>query len=92
MLVHGLPYPTYLLPADSADVGIATAVGARELHVVLLVRARDPLHAAAGLIREPGYRCVNVGLLIALCKIRALPHYGAQEHYGALWITYKSNF
>ena len=59
--------PTNLPPANSADVGIATPVIAGELHVVLLVRARDPLHAAASLIGEPGYSCVDVGSLIAIC-------------------------
>ena len=63
MLVHGLPYPTYLLPADSADVGIAAAVGVGEFHVVSLVRARNPLHAAAGVRGKVGYSLVDVALL-----------------------------
>ena len=67
MLVHGLPYPTYLLPADSADIGIATTVRVSEFHVVSLVRARDPLHAAASGSGEVGYRFIDVVQLFVIC-------------------------
>ena len=59
--------PTYLLPANPADVGIATAVGAGEFHVVVLVRARDPLDAAAGVSGKVGYRFVDVVQLLVIC-------------------------
>ena len=58
---------TDLLPANPANIGIATSVSAGEFDVVSLVRARDPLHAAASGSGEVGYRFIDVVQLFVIC-------------------------
>ena len=63
-----LPFMTSdLSPANPTDVGPAAAAAAGDGHVVSLCRLRDPLHAAAGLRREIGYRSVDVAELRRSC-------------------------